>query len=756
MTDRILKLRDRLYNENNDAFFYERMPLLEQAYAIWKNEQTGRRYAYAFAYLLDHITLVLQDGELLVGTPLEIVPTEQQEEEYQRVISKPGNQFDMQGYFGFESLGLLQSSEWVERYAPEWFFSYGHHKYSIESVLSKGFAGIRTFISARLTQDTLTQEQRDFYENGIIICDGIRRFADRMVKFLLQKANAESDARRKIEILQMAENFRHVPMQPAQSFYEAVQTVWILQFINHNICGARDYAFGRMDQYLYPYFKSDLDSGKLTKEIALELIENLFIKMNEAIGYCVWFYKPKRTLANHSVQYVYISGQKDNGEDATNALSWIILEAVGELKIQQPSLYIHYHDNINPEFLHRAAEILKNGRCEPAFYNDSVVVNALTRAGIPEKDAKKFTHYGCCNINLDSMEDEIREIWNIMPKFLELAINNGHDLLTGQLLTAEISPLNTLRSIDDVYKAMMAHYSIALDLALAKIALGDEICREKKSFSFESLMLPDCLEQGIDMTRYTKYKHCNVHASGIATAGDSLYAIDRLVFKEKQLTLQQMVQILKNNWDGHIHLHQQVKNKFPKFGNDDDTVDQYAVRLANEFVKETREHSPIKGELENYLRILLPTFYSLELATDMGRVTAASADGRMSGETISENQSPTYGAAMKGPTAMLSSIAKLPLSETAGGGLNFSISRHLLSGDKGADILAQLIRGYFADGGLHMQIMVTDEKILEEAQKNPDKYRNLLVRVTGFSAYFVTLSPDVQTEIINRTKTASG
>ena len=303
---------------------------------------------------------------------------------------------------------------------------------------------------------------------------------------------------------------------------------------------------------------------------------------------------------------------------------------------------------------------------------------------------------------------------------------------------------------------MMAHLNIALDRALAKTAEGDRICREKKTFSFESLLLPDCLEKGVDMTRWTRYKHCNVHASGIATAGDSLYVIDRLVFREKKLTIPELTQLLRQNWSGAETLRQQIKNTYPKFGNDDDSVDRYAVRLADAFVQETRKHSPIAGEQEGYERILLPTFYSLELATDMGRVTAASADGRMQSEPISENQSPTYGAAADGPTAMLSSIAKLPFCDTAGGGLNFSISRQLLQGERGADLLAQLIRGYFASGGLHMQIMVTDEKVLEDAVAHPERHRNLLVRVTGFSAYFVTLSPDVQREIIERTRTASG
>ena len=754
MTGRIERLLEHLRAEDEKAFFYERTPLLEEAWQKWEHEETGRRYALAFAYLLDNITLVLKEDELLVGTPKEIVPNEEQEAEYQRLLQNPMNQFDMQGYFGFEALGLLESKEWVERYAPAWFFCYGHHKYSIESVLEKGFSGIREFINGRLKEDALSDEQIAFYENGRIICDGIERLTGRIKDFLRGEAEKCLDEKRKKEILCMADNFERIPMQPACTFYQAVQTVWFLQFINSNICGARDYAFGSMDQYLYPYYRRDIDKGILTKKFAFELMENLFIKMNETIGTSVWFNHPKRTLANHSVQYVYVGGCDAAGNDLINELSWIMLEAHGELKLHQPSLHVHYHKNMDQKFVRRAAEILKTGRCEPAFYNDRVVVEALVKNGIPEEDAKKFTHFGCCNVNLDSMEDEIREIWNIMPKYVELALNNGRDMLTDEILTEESTPIEALTDIDKVYDAVMKHFRIALDKALAKVAEGDRICMKNKTFSFESLMLPDCLKKGRDMTRYTKYKHCNVHGSGMATAGDSLYAIDRLVFREHRMTLSELRDILKYNWAGQEELRQEILNKFPKFGNDDDTVDSYTVKLANRFIEETHHQSPIKYEPEGYNRVLFPTIYTLQKATDMGRVTAASADGRMEGETISENQSPTYGAPEKGPTAMLNSIAKLPLEETPGGGFNFTLQKQFLGGEDGADRLAQLINGYFANNGLHMQIMVTDEKELEDAMEHPEKHRNLVVRVTGFSAYFVVLTEDVQREVINRIKSA--
>lgn len=753
MTERIQKRLNALKAEREEAFFYERTILLEEAYVKWQNEETGRRYALAFAYLLDNITLVLQSEELLVGTPKEIIPNEAQEAEYQRIVSIPGNQCDMQGYFGFESLGILQSSEWVVRYAPTWFFSYGHHKYSYEMLLESGFSGIRNLAKGRLADANIEPEKQSFYENCIIACDAMDRFTKRLACFLRDQAkNSEGARRREIEI--MADNVERSPMQPTQTFYQAVQVLALMQFINHNILGARDYAFGSVDHYLLPYYRNDILNGTLTPEFAKELIQSFFIKLNECIGRSVWWHHPKRTLANHSVQYVYIGGADENGNDLVNELSWILLEAHADLKIQQPSLHVHYHKNIDAAFMRRIAEILKDGQCDPAIYNDEIIVKALMHAGIPYEDARKFSHYGCCNVNLDAMEDEIREIWNNMPKMLELALNNGHDMLTGKLLTAEVTPIESLTDMEKLHEATMMHLKIALDRSFKVIAKGDSLCRKNKSFSFESMLLPDCLQRGVDMTRYTRYKHCNVHASGIATAGDSLYAIKKLVFEDKRFTLSEFRNILKMNWEGHETLQQEIKNKFKKFGNDDDEVDEQTILLARKFIEYIEYVHKVPNEPEGYERILLPTLYSLEQAPLFGSVTAASADGRMRGETISENQSPTYSAPKQGPTAMLNSVAKLPFDHTAGGGFNFSIDGQLIAGERGTDNLVQLMRSYFASGGMHMMVMVTDEKVLEDALMNPDAHRDLLVRVTGFSAYFVVLSSDIQQEIINRAKKA--
>lgn len=750
MTERIERRLSSLKAMSNCAFFYERMTLLEKARELYRDERAGRRYAHAFAYCLENMSVDILDDELIAGSVREIVPSDEEMALYYEVIERPGNKNDMQWGFSFESLGLQVSEEWVDRYAPEWFASYGHHTVAFPVMLEKGFNGIRAFIEERLASAGLTAEQRDFYENGLITCGAYARLAERYAARARELAEVARDSRRKAELLRIAENFDHVPMEPPRSFYEALQSVWLVQLVHSNICGARDYAFGRMDQYLYPFYKADIESGRLSEQNALELIESFFIKINEIIGYCVYNYQPKRSLCNHSLQYIYLSGCDDEGRDATNELSYLFLTASEELKLQQPTLYVHYYDGIDRDFLHRAVEVTRQGRGDPAYYNDPKVIEALVNTGVvtPE-DAKHFTHYGCNNINLNAQEDEIREVWNITPKFVELALNSGRDMLTGKLLTFESKDADEIESFDELMDIIQDHLAFALEKSKKITAQADQNCRRNKEFSVESLLLPDCLEQGADMTRMTRYKHCNVHCAGVATSGDSLYAIDRLVFIERRLTLGELRDILQNNWAGAERLRAEIKNKFPKFGNDVDEVDRYAVRFGELFCRTVYELSPIVED-EGITRMLVPAFYSLDHATPMGRLTAASADGRGAGEPISENQSPTYGVMHSGPTAALNSVAKLPFRYTPGGGLNVKLQRDTLAGDKGVDTLESLIDGYFSQGGLHMQVMVSDQKTLEQAKLHPEQYRDLLVRVTGYSAYFVTLSPDEQDEIINR------
>ena len=747
MTERIKKRLEALFDMKNEAFFYERMTLLEEAFALYGKEAPGRRYAHAFYYLLDHMTIVIYPGEILVGAVKEIIPTQEQEEVFQKIVSVPGNVSRFEWKCSFESLYIQEPDPSGIKYNPEWFCAIGHQTGSFPMLLKKGLGGIREEMRARLHDDDLEESQRFFYENGIIVCDAVENYARRIAKKARELAR-EAEGQEREDYLTVAKLVDRVPMHPAQSFHEAVQSVWLVHMIESNICGARDFALGRLDQYLYPYYQADVEKGVLTEERALEIAESLFIKMNEIIGYCMYKHNPKRSLCNHSVQYVYLSGHDEQGNDATNPLSTILLNAHAELKLQQPTLYIHYNEDIDPAFFAHAVEVVKEGRGDPAFYNDRIVIDALLNLGIPLEDARNFSHFGCNNISLASMEDDLREIWNIVPKFVELAMNGGHCMQTGKVLTFEEK--SDFATFEEFLDAVMRHYAFALAKALKVIAEFDAQYSQSRGFSFESLLIPYCVEHGVDMMVDTKYRHCNVHCCGLSTAGDELYAIDRLVFKEKRFTMQELCRILKDDWKGHETLYLEIKNKFPKYGNDDDVCDAYTTMFAERFARETMKQSPaaMPGPKP---RILCPAYFSLDHAVPMGKQVAASANGRKNGEAISESHSPMYGTERNGPTALLNSVAKLPFQYTAGGCLNLKLQPSFVKGEKGTQTLKNLITGYFKKGGQHIQIMITDRKTLEDAVIHPENHRHLLVRVTGYSAYFVTLAPHEQQQIIERT-----
>lgn len=295
-----------------------------------------------------------------------------------------------------KSLLLQKAKNGLSDTPPEWFSSYGHHTVSWPMLLQRGFGGIRTSMQDRLVQDELSIEQLAFYQNGIIVCNAYECYATRYATLARELAQTAVSETRRSELLQMAENLDHVPMQPARTFHEALQAIWLVQLVHSNVCGARDYAFGRMDQHLLPYYEADITAGRLNHGSVLELIESFFVKINEIIGYCVYNHHPKRSLCNHSLQYIYISGTDDAGNDATNALSYLFLEACSEIQMQQPTLYIHYHDHIDRVFLRKAIAVTREGRGDPCYYNDAKVIEALINTDvITSEDARHFTHYGC-------------------------------------------------------------------------------------------------------------------------------------------------------------------------------------------------------------------------------------------------------------------------------------------------------------------------------------------------------------------------
>ncbi len=481
----------------------------------------------------------------------------------------------------------------------------------------------------------------------------------------------------------------------------------------------------------------------------LELLECFFIKLNEIIGRGAESYKPKRILSVNSLQYLIIGGQDENGGDVSNDLSLTILEAVGELGLKQPTVVLRVHETLNPKLFAAACRVAQKGNGYPSFFNDKVVVKAFRYNGVSDVDSVNYVHYGCNNANIPGKEDELREAWHSLPKYLELALNDGHCMLTGKKLGAATIGVAHMQSFEDLFNAFQLQIRSGVWAAADRIRENDRIWQENKPFSFESLFIDDCIERGLDLTaKGSVYRHMNNHAVGLATAANALFAIRKLVFDDRRMSLEQLRQVLQANFEGYEALHEEIVRQFPKFGNDLESVDAIAERVANIFV---REVFVVPLQISGG-RALWPTFYSLWHHRELGKYTAATADGRLSGTPISENQSPVYDTERFGVTATLSSVARLPFACTPGGGLNVKLQAALVKGEKGAGILQGLISGYFQQGGMQIQMNLLDRATLMDAKAHPESHRNLLVRVVGYSSYFVTLSPEQQDEIIARTE----
>jgi len=753
MTQRTERLKAKLFEIDDRVLFLERMEIIKECDEKYKDYTAGLKFGYTLNDLLAQITIVIDDDDLIVGRVPETLPTEAQERWFEA----------NRQYF----------------YVP-WFQSSGHLTISWERLLNEGLRGISKRARQQLApplfkgaggidqitgDDGVSLSRKDFLWGAMLSCDAIETYSQRYAQHAEELAEKTSDPNRRLELLRIAEVCRHVPTNPARTMHEAVQAVWLVDLVLHAVVGSRDFALGRIDQYLYPFYEKDLKEGRITPKGAQELIECLYIKCSEIIGYADQANARKRSLCQDSVQYVVLGGQtKDGnnpltpfikGEDATNPLSTIAVKA-GYLKLKQPTIKIRYFNGINEEFWLEVCRLVRAGG-SVGIYNDDVEIPAFTSVGVELADARNYVHYGCCNANVPGKEGSLMERWHSLPKYLELALNNGMDPLTGQQVGPKTGDITEFQSLDDLLEAFRFQVRHVLEAERASATFIRPEDHSQCSFTLESVFLDDCLENGREWRLGgTKYWHKSQHGCGIATIADSLAAIQKMVFdapplsprmqgEEKELTLAELRDILNANFEGHEPLRQKLLNRCPKYGNDDDYVDSIAVRIGNIFCDEVLRCNEVPHSITFW-----PEIYTYHHNKGFGTSLGATPDGRKKGENISENQSPSYGMDIKGVTACLKSIAKLPTHRTPGGGTNLKIHPSAVAGETGLKALSNLLKTYFNEGGQHLQLNLLDSQTLKEAQQDPEQYKTLSVRVVGYSAYFVTLSKKVQDDIIER------
>ena len=622
----------------------------------------------------------------------------------------------------------------------------GHICPNCEKWLKKGPAGIKA--EAEKYLETASGDKKDFYESVIIVMEGVQQFMMRYCSFLLEKAETEKDKIKKENMILTAENCKNISSRPAENFHEAVQSLWFLFVVLHMESNASSFSPGRMDSFLYPYYKKDIEKGILTNEKALEIIECLWLKFNEIVY----------MRNSHSAKYfagfpigfnIAVGGQNEKGEDFVNELSFLFLKAQEHLGLPQPNLSVRLHKGTKDKILKEAIKVVAKGSGMPQFFNDEAVIPAMEALGISEKDARNYAIVGCVELTTqgNNLGWSDAAMFNL-NKILELTLNGGKCLLTGEQLSENFGDLTTYKTFEELEKSFEKHLNIFMDKMVLACEKVEEAHINLLPSPFLSSVIDNCIEEGKDVTQGgAKYNFSGIQMIQVANLADSLWAVKKLVFDEKKISKEELLSALRDNFKGHEITRAVILNRAEKYGNDIDEVDMMGVKWAEYFKKRLENFRNYRGGLYH------TGMYTVSAHVPMGENLGASPDGRLAEEPLADGgMSPVYGRDIKGPTAVLKSVSKIDKKLTSNGGLlNMKFLPEFFRTEKGIDKFANMMRGFVDLEIPHIQFNVVRKEDLIAAKKNPENYRGLTIRVAGYTAYFTELSEKLQDEIIART-----
>lgn len=830
-TGRITRLVENLFAQMPQVE-PERAVLLTDSYLQTEGEPIILRRAKAFKHICENIPITIRADELIVGSATksprscQVFPEysfEWMESEFDTISTRTADPF----YISEETKKILHevykywkgktTSELATAYmAPEairaidhniftpgnYFYNgIGHITVQYDQVLAVGFSGIIKKAKLELEQcdpsDADYARRSAFLEAVIISCEAAVTYAQRYAKLALSEADTCADADRKKELLLIAYNCAHVPLYGATSFYEACQSFWFVQMLLQMESSGHSISPGRFDQYMYPYYETDVSSGKITRESAQELIDCIWVKLNDLNK--ARDAASAEGFAGYSLfQNLIVGGQTKDGQDATNDLSFMCLLASRHVLLPQPSLSIRVWNGTPNELMLKAAEVTRTGIGLPAYYNDEVIIPALLSRGLTFEDARNYNIIGCvepqCPGKTDGWHDAA--FFN-MCRPLELVFSNGVD--KGEQISIKTGEVGSFKTFDDFYDAYKAQMNYMIKLLVNADNSIDVAHAERCPLPFESAMVDDCISRGISVQEGGAiYNFTGPQGFGIANMADSLYVIKTLVFDERKISLEELKQALADNYGkprtdiaardltqevvkelykqkGNVseaeiaqifktvqanELPADKKAKYeeilrmiedvPKFGNDIGVVDAFARDVAYTYTKPLETFKNPRGGM--YQAGLYPVSANVPL----GAQTGATPDGRLAATPVADGVSPSAGHDVHGPTASANSVSKLDHYIASNGTLfNMKFHPSALAGKQGLQNFADFIRSYFDQKGSHMQFNVVSRETLIDAQKNPDKYKGLVVRVAGYSALFTTLSRSLQDDIINRTEQAT-
>lgn len=605
------------------------------------------------------------------------------------------------------------------------------------NVLTKGMTGIRREALTRMhNAGSLPKVNKDFWRAVVIVCDAVCVFAQRHADEARRISFRTNDPVRKKALEEIAAICARVPAQPPATFREALQAIWFIHMTAW-LEGHYIIPLGRFDSYVYPYYQADCEAGRLTPESALELIECLWIKLNCDSD------MTHTGIKGDTGQTMTLGGLNSAGRDSTNEVSYLCLQASRTLRKSEPQLCVRVHPGTSERFLKESLGLVRDGLGMPIFCNDDAIVPALVKDGYARPDALDYSLGGCWEITVAGKANDRTNSGRVnFLRALEWTLNNGRCFRTGKrdgMTITTADKIRTFNMLKNILKRQVAFY-------VKRIV---DSC-EKARFSFApflSATMDDCLKKGRDISSGgAEYNNTGILCSGIANTADALVVIEKLVYRDRLLSLKDLLDMLLKNYEGREDLRQVILNRFPRFGNDDDSVDLIAKELAEYFIREVKRYANKRG---GRFRPMLAS--SSDFVSSV-KTLGASADGRRQDNPFGSNFSAAPGKDRSGPTALMLSAAKTN-QRRASMGVVIDIRFHptAVRGEKGLSDMISLIRTYFRLSGLQIQFNVVDDKILKEAQKNPRDYQDLMVRVYGFSTLFVSLEKDMQNQIITRT-----
>lgn len=784
MNERIKKLRKQSV-EATPHIYMERADLMTDAYMEHEGSVSiPEMRALAFKHFMENKKLCINEGELIVG---EKGDSPQASPSFPELCChtledmKVMNDRDLIFFKVTEEDMKLQEEKiipfWEKRsvrhkilnaMTDEWKTCYENgiftefmeqrgpgHTVGSKKIYEKGFLDYKADIKA-------AKEKIDYFNDKEAIdkvaqlnamdicCDAIITLGERYAAYARELAKAETDPARKEELLQIAANCDVVPAHKPKTYWQAIQMYWFVHLgVTTELNPWDAYSPGRLDQHLYPFYEKDVEAGDLDDEKALELLENLWVKFNNQPAPPKVGITLKESGTYTDFANINTGGITEDGKDGVNEVSYLILDCMDEMKLLQPSSNVQISKKTPRKFLKRACEISRKGWGQPAFYNTEAIVQELLNAGKTIEDARLGGTSGCVETGAFGNEAYILTGYFNLPKILELTLYNGYDNVSKKQLGLQLGYAKDFKSFEELFEAYKKQIEYFLDIKIKGSNVIEEIYARYMPAPFLSIITNDCISSGKDYNAGgARYNTNYIQGVGIGTITDSLSAIKYNVFDKQKFSMEELIKALEDNFEGHEIIKNLVSNKTPKYGNDDDYADDIMQDIFNFYQKTITGRPNMKGG--QYRINMLPTTCHVYF----GEVMMASPDGRLAQKPVSEGISPSKSGDTNGPTAVIKSASKMDHLRTGGTLLNQKFTPSVVAGENGLDQMSNLVRAYFDMDGHHIQFNVIDRQTLINAQNNPEEYKDLIVRVAGYSDHFRNLSKALQDEIIERTEQA--